>query len=154
MIRATAFCTVEMRRRFVASTLGRAMHDHHDRDNSAEPPSPRVLVLDDNDVDRSAVCQALHQSGISAVVHDTASVAQALAWIEMTQCDCVYIGDSTARTHLFSVLLALNRVGYRGRIAIVAYGLEPAAQDSGAVIDFLAITRLTAERLAANGRRR
>jgi len=70
----------------------------------------------------------------------------------MTQYDCVYIGDSTARTHLFSVLLALNRVGYRGRIEIVGYGLQP-AQDSGAVIDFLAITRLTAERLAANGRR-
>jgi len=60
------------------------MHDHRDRDNRAEPPSPRVLVLDDNDVDRSAVCQALHQS-------------------------------------------------------------------DGAVIDFLAITRLTAARRAANG---
>jgi len=63
--------------------------------------------------------------------------------------DCVYIGDSTARTHFFSVLLALNRVGYRGRIVIVAYGLELTAADGAGIrIDLRGIARLTPERFA------
>ena len=129
------------------------MDNQHDRDSRAQSPSPRVLVIDDNDVDRLAVCQALHQSAVAGVVHDTGSAAQAVERIETTQYDCIYIGDSTARAHLFSLLLALNRVGYRGRIEIVAYGVEPAAYGTEAVIDFLAITRLTPERLAAGCRR-
>ena len=61
---------------------------------------------------------------------------QAIEQVETTTFDCVYIGDSTARTHFFSVLLALNRVGYRGRIVIVAYGLElTAAHGAGVTID-------------------
>jgi two-component system, NtrC family, sensor kinase len=129
------------------------MDNQDDRDSRAQPLSPRVLVIDDNDVDRLAVCQALHQSAVAGVVHDTGSAAQAVERIETTQYDCIYIGDSTARAHLFSLLLALNRVGYRGRIEIVAYGVEPAAYGTEAVIDFLAITRLTPERLAAGCRR-
>ena len=69
------------------------MGDQPDRDNTVARPSARFLVFDDNDVDRSAVCQALHQSGICGVVQDTGSAAQALEWIETTQYDCVYIGE-------------------------------------------------------------
>jgi hypothetical protein len=54
---------------------------------------------------------------------------------------------------MFSVLLALNRVGYGGRIEIVAYDLEAAAPGTEAVIVFLAITRVTPERVAASCRR-
>ena len=115
----------------------------------------RVLVFDDNDVDRVAVCLALNQSGFAGTIRDTGSASQALEQIESAQFDCIYIGDSTARTHLFSVLLALDRVGYRGRIVIVAYGLEPtAAHDSGVMIDLRGITRLTPERLAEDYRQR
>jgi len=35
---------------------------------------------------------------------------QALEGIQITAIDCICIGDSTARKHLFSVLLALNLV--------------------------------------------
>jgi hypothetical protein len=113
----------------------------------------RVLVFDDNDVDRSAVCLALNQSGFLGVVYDTGSVPQALEQIETTQFDCIYIGDSTARTHLFSVLLALDRVGYRGRIVIVAYGLErTSAFDSEVMIDLRGITHLTSERFTEDWR--
>jgi DNA-binding NtrC family response regulator len=115
----------------------------------------RVLVFDDNDVDRSAVCLALNRSGFAGVVHDTGSVPQALEQIEATQFDCIYIGDSTARTHLFSVLLALDRVGYRGRIVIVAYGLErTSAFDSEVTIDLRGITHLTPERFTEDWRQR
>ena len=115
----------------------------------------RVLVFDDNDVDRLAVCLALNQSGFAGAVHDTGSVPQALEEIETTKFDCIYIGDSTARKHLFSVLLALDGVGYRGRVVIVAYGLDPtAAHDSGVMIDLRGITRLTPERFAEDCRQR
>ena len=115
----------------------------------------RVLVFDDNDVDRSAVCLALNQSGFAGVVYDTGSVPRALEQIETTQFDCVYIGDSTARTHLFSVLLALDRGGYRGRIVIVAYGLErTSAFDSEVTIDLRGITHLTPERFTEDWRQR
>ena len=109
----------------------------------------RVLIFDDNDVDRLAVCLALNQSRFTGVVHDTGSAPQAVEQVETTKFDCVYIGDSTARTHFFSVLLALNRVGYRGRIVIVAYGLELTAADGAGVrIDLRGIARLTPERFA------
>jgi CheY-like chemotaxis protein len=112
-----------------------------------------VLVFDDNDVDRFAVCLALNQSGFAGGVHDTGSAPQAIEQIETTTLDCVYIGDSTARTHLFSVLLALNRVGYRGRIVIVAYGLElTAAHGAGVTIDLRGIARLTPEQFAEDCR--
>ena len=109
----------------------------------------RVLVFDDNDVDRVAVCLALNQSGFAGAIHDAGSASQALQEIATTTFDCVYIGDSSARTHLFSVLLALNRVGYRGRLVIVAYGLELAAADgAGVAIDLRGVTRLTRDRFA------
>ena len=96
---------------------------------------------------------ALNQSGFAGVVHDTGSAPQAIEQIETTKLDCVYIGDSTARTHLFSVLLALNRVGYRGRIVIVAYGLElTAPHGAGVTIDLRAIARLTPEQFAEDCR--
>ena len=113
----------------------------------------RVLVFDDNDVDRLAVCLALNQSGFAGAIHDAGSASRALERIETTKFDCVYIGDSTARTHLFSVLLALDRVGYRGRIVIVAYGLElTAAHGAGVRIDLRGIARLTPERFAEDCR--
>jgi hypothetical protein len=50
--------------------------------------------------------------------------------------------------------LALNRVAYRGRLVIVVYGLEPTpARGIPGVIDVLAITCLTPERLATSCRR-
>ena len=116
----------------------------------------RVLVFDDNDVDRFAVCLALNQSGFAGAVHDTGSVPQALEHIQTTTFDCIYIGDSTARTHLFSVLLALDRVGYRGRIVIVAYGLElTAAHEAGVTIDLRGLRasrRSGLRRIAGNSR--
>ena len=65
-----------------------------DENGSVAPQRPRVLVLDDNDVDRFAVCRALHESGIAADVHDTGSAAQALDRINTTPFDCLFIGNS------------------------------------------------------------
>ena len=78
---------------------------------------------------------------------------QALEGIQITTIDCIYIGDSTARKHLFSVLLALNRVEYRGRIVIVAYSLElTAPHGAGVTIDLRGIARLRPERFAEDCR--
>ena len=124
-----------------------------DANESADRQSPRILVCDDNDVDRFAVRHALRESGIAGIVHDTASVSEALEELKHMTFDCVFIGDSTARTHLFSLLLALNQVDYRGRVVIVAYGVTHASAQSAAVpIGFLSIASLTPERLAANCR--
>jgi len=123
------------------------MHDPCDNRNSC------VLVFDDNDVDRFAACLALNQSGFAGAIHDAGSASRALERIETTKFDCVYIGDSTARTHLFSVLLPLDGVGYRGRIVIVAYGLElTAAHGAGVKIVLRGITRFTPERFAEDCR--
>ena len=124
-----------------------------DANESAGRQSPRVLVCDDNDVDRLAVRHALRESGVASIVHDTASVSEALEELKHMTFDCVFIGDSAARTHLFSLLLALNQLDYRGRVVIVAYGVTHAAAQSAAVpIGFLSIASLTPERLAANCR--
>ena len=73
--------------------------------------------------------------------------------VETTTFDCVYVGDSTAHTLFVSGLLALNRVGYRGRIVIVACGLEPtAAHAAGISIDLRRIARLTPERFSEDCR--
>ena len=78
---------------------------------------------------------------------------QALEGIQITTIDCIYIGDSTARKHLFSVPLALNRVEYRGRIVIVAYSLElTAPHGAGVTIDLRGIARLRPERFAEDCR--
>ncbi len=121
-------------------------------DNTGEAPASRVLVFDDNDVDRLAVCRALQHSGMATVVHDTGSAAEALEQIRGTKFDCLFVGDSIAHTHLFSLLLALNQVGYHGRVVIVAYGVDHAAARTAAPIDVLSITWLTPERVAASCR--
>ena len=118
---------------------------------SAGRPSPRILVCDDNDVDRLAVRYALRESGIASVVHDTSSVSEALEQLKQMTFDCVFIGDSTARTHLFSLLLALNEVDYRGRVVIVAYGVGHAAAPSAAAsVSFLSTSCLTPALSAAS----
>jgi CheY-like chemotaxis protein len=121
-----------------------------DQNGSVAPHSPRVLVLDDNDVDRFAVCRALHESGIAAIVHDTGSAAQALDRIKTTTFDCLFIGDSIARTHLFSLLLALHQMEYRGRVVIVAYGVDHIAQQNPAApVSVLSISSLTPDLMTA-----
>jgi CheY-like chemotaxis protein len=120
-----------------------------DVDEPSGRQSPRILVCDDNDVDRFAVRHALRESGIASIVRDTASVSAALEELKHMTFDCVFIGDSTARTHLFSLLLALNRMGYGGRVVIVAYGVAHAAAQNAAVpIGFLSIASLTPQALA------
>ncbi len=129
------------------------MNNHNGGDKTGEAPAhSRVLVFDDNDVDRFAVCHTLQQSGIAAIVQDTGSAAEALEQIKGTKFDCLFVGDSIAQTHLFSLLLALNQVGYHGRVVIVAYGVDHAAARTAAAIDVLSITWLTPERLAASCR--
>ena len=124
-----------------------------DENGSVAPQRPRVLVLDDNDVDRFAVCRALHESGIAADVHDTGSAAQALDRINTTPFDCLFIGDSIARTHLFSLLLALHQMEYRGRVVIVAYGVDHTAQQNPAApVSVLSISSLTPEQMTASCR--
>ena len=124
-----------------------------DENGSVAPRRSRVLVLDDNDVDRFAVCRALHESGIGAVVHDTGSTAQALERIKTTTFDCLFIGDSIARTHLFSLLLALHQMEYRGRVVIVAYGVDHTAQQNAAApVSVLSISSLTPELMTASCR--
>ena len=128
-------------------------HNDLDESGSVVPQPPRVLVLDDNDVDRFAVCRALHESGIAAVVHDTGSVAQALDRMNTTTFDCLLIGDSIARTHLFSLLLALHQMEYRGRVVIVAYGVDRIAQQNPAApVSVLSISSLTPELMTASCR--
>jgi CheY-like chemotaxis protein len=120
-----------------------------DVDEPSGRQSPRILVCDDNDVDRFAVRHALRESGIASIVRDTASVSEALEELRHMTFDCVFIGDSTARTHLFSLLLALNQMGYGGRVVIVAYGVAHAAAQNVAVpIGFLSIASLTPQALA------
>ena len=124
-----------------------------DENGSVAPRRSRVLVLDDNDVDRFVVCRALHESGIAAVVHDTGSAAHALDLIKTTTFDCVFIGDSIARTHLFSLLLALHQMEYRGHVVIVAYGVDHTAQQNPAApVSLLSISSLTPELMTASCR--
>ena len=58
----------------------------------------RILVFDDKDVDRLALCLALNQSGFAGVVHDTGSAPQALEQVETTTSTASTLADSTAHT--------------------------------------------------------
>ena len=83
-------------------------------------------------------------------LHDTGSAAQALDRIKTTTFDCLFIGDSIARTHLFSLMLALHQMEYRGRVVIVAYGVDHTAQQNpGSPVSVLSISSLTPDLMTA-----
>jgi DNA-binding NtrC family response regulator len=110
----------------------------------------RVLVFDDNDVDRLALRRGLQQSGVEVSIREVESTSEVAECIERGECDCVFVGDSIAHTQMFTLLLRIHEAAYDVPVVITTYGGDGGGKFGKAgTVEFLSTASLTPERLAA-----
>ena len=115
----------------------------------------RILVFDDDDADRLAVRRGLQQCGIPATIEETASASEALQHIKPQAFDCIFLGDSVARSESLALLRRIHGAGHDVAVVIVMKdsddGVSLEFMKAGAV-EFLSKASLTPERVAASCR--
>jgi DNA-binding NtrC family response regulator len=110
----------------------------------------KILVFDDNDVDRLALRRGLQQSGVEVSMREVESTSEAGECIQRGECDCVFVGDSIAHTQLFTLLLRIHEAAFDVPVVITTYGGDGGGTIGKAgTIEFLSTASLTPVRLAA-----
>src|ERR1700759_3604946 len=91
-------------------------------------PEWRVLVVDDDSVDRESVRRGLRRAGLSAVVAEASSGDEALEMIARQRFDCVFLDYNLPDTDGFTLLPEIRREA-RGApvIALTGHGDEHVA---------------------------
>ena len=126
-------------------------------DPAAQHPSGtrplRILIIDDDELDRLAVRRCLHQAGIAATLDQARSAADALERVRPDSHDCVLLDYHLPGVDTVSLLRQFQAAAPATPIVIfTGRGDEEVAVEfmkSGAV-DYLPKASLTPERLAAS----
>jgi len=115
----------------------------------------RILLVDDDELDRLAVRRCLQQAGIAATVDEVASGSEALALVRPDAYDCVLLdyvlpgADTIALTQLFGTTARDTPV-----VILTGYGDEDVAVEfmKAGAADYLPKASLSPERLATSFR--
>jgi signal transduction histidine kinase len=110
----------------------------------------RILLVDDDDVDRLAVKRLLREAGIHAQIHEHADRRKALAAAEREQYDCVLLDYRLPGSDGVSLLRELRTRGVGAPVvALTGQGDEEVAVElmKAGAADYLNKNTLTAERL-------
>jgi PAS domain S-box-containing protein len=125
----------------------------HARDTSDGAGVGRILVVDDDAVDRMAVRRALAKSGLAdAEIHEATDLASALAAVgeHAGAIDCVVLDYSLAGETGLDVLHAIRERNYRMPVIMLTGQGDPetaAALIKAGAADFMTKDALTTERL-------
>ena len=110
----------------------------------------RILLVDDDDVDRLAVKRLLREAGIVANIHERADRVSAIAAAEQDRFDCVLLDYRLPGTDGVSLLRELRAKGVDAPVvALTGQGHEEVAVElmKAGAADYLNKNTLTAERL-------
>jgi signal transduction histidine kinase len=110
----------------------------------------RILLVDDDDVDRLAVKRLLREAGIVAEVHERADRHSAMAAAAHDRFDCVLLDYRLPGTDGVSVLRELRGIGVDSPVvALTGQGDQEVAVElmKAGAVDYLNKNTLTAERL-------
>ena len=110
----------------------------------------RILLVDDDDVDRLSVKRLLRDAGIAAEVHERADRYSAIAAAEHERFDCVLLDYRLPGTDGVALLRELRGVGVGSPVvALTGQGDEEVAVElmKAGAADYLNKNTLTAERL-------
>jgi signal transduction histidine kinase/CheY-like chemotaxis protein len=116
-------------------------------------PAWRVLVVDDDQVDRESVRRALRRGGLSVDVTEAASGADALAALAGARFDCVFLDYNLPGSDGLTLLSAIRQRGHDVPVvALTGHGDEQVAvqlMKAGAA-DYVPKASATPERLASS----
>jgi signal transduction histidine kinase/CheY-like chemotaxis protein len=119
----------------------------------AEPASLRVLVVDDDAVDRQAVRRALARAGVDAAVDEAEGALEALERVAAAAYDCVYLDYNIPGGDGLTLLKGIRQAGLAVPVVMLTgHGDEQVAVElmKAGAIDYVAKSAATPERLAAS----
>ncbi len=139
----------------VASELGDAPPvgvDHPDATSAGvQPATLRVLVVDDDDVDRMTVTRGLRRAGIPAAVDEAATTAEALRLVATHRYDCVFLDYNIPGGNGATLLCGIKGAGMGVPVVMLTgQGDEKVAVElmKAGATDYLPKAGLSPERLA------
>lgn len=110
----------------------------------------RVLVVDDDEVDRMAVDRALAKSGIATELLEVSTCAEALVVLQETPLDCVFLDYRLPDEDGLTLVQNARRMGSRVPLVVLTgQGDEQIAVElmKAGATDYLSKSRVTPERL-------
>ena len=113
----------------------------------------RILLVDDDDVDRLAVKRLLREAGIQAEIHEHADRGNALAAAERGRYDCVFLDYRLPGSDGVALLRELRGKGVSSPVvALTGQGDEEVAVElmKAGAVDYLNKNTMTAERLQSS----
>lgn len=116
------------------------------------PDAPlRVLVVDDDEVDRMIVRRGLARGGVTASVDEVATAPEALARVASERYDCVFLDYNIPGGDGLTLLRGIRRAGLDVPVVMLTgQGDEQVAVElmKAGAVDYLSKASLTPERLA------
>ncbi|MFH7244933.1 MAG: ATP-binding protein [Spirulina sp.] len=111
----------------------------------------RLLLVDDDEVDRMAICRALRRSALAVAVTEVTHAEQALERLRQEPYDCVFLDYQLPDRDGLTLIQQLRREGVTiPLIVLTGQGDEQIAVDlmKAGASDYLVKTRVSADRLA------
>lgn len=110
----------------------------------------RVLIVDDDEIDRMAVRRALRKAGITTELLEAITCAEALSFLKDNPFDCVFLDYRLPDQDGLSLVQDVRQMGSRVPLVVLTgQGDEQIAVDlmKAGATDYLAKSRVTPERL-------
>jgi signal transduction histidine kinase/CheY-like chemotaxis protein len=121
--------------------------------DSAEGAVLRVLVVDDDVVDRQSVRRGLARAGVAAVVDEAGGALDALAMVAAAPYDCVFLDYNIPGGDGLTLLKGIRQAGLQVPVVMLTgHGDEQVAVElmKAGAVDYVAKSTVTPERLAAS----
>jgi signal transduction histidine kinase/CheY-like chemotaxis protein len=122
-------------------------------DGDAPAAALRVLVVDDDEVDRQAVRRGLARAGVAAEVDEASGAADALAMVAVGRYDCVFLDYNIPGGDGLTLLKGIRQAGPQVPVVMLTgHGDEQVAVElmKAGAVDYVAKSGVTPERLAAS----
>ncbi len=112
----------------------------------------RVLVVDDDQVDRESVRRALRRAGVTVDVVEAATGREALELVERQRIDCVFLDYNMPGSDGLELLRAIRRIAHVPVVSLTGHGDERVAVElmKAGAADYVAKAAATPERLATS----
>lgn len=113
--------------------------------------SLHILIVDDDEVDRMAVRRALMQSGLSLVLTEATTYAQAITFLETNLFDCTFLDYGLPDQNGLNLVQTARRLNIRHPLVVLTgQGDEKIAVDlmKAGATDYLAKSQISATTLA------
>jgi len=113
----------------------------------------RVLVVDDDDIDRQVVRRGLARAGVEARVDEAATGDEAVALLEANAYECVFLDYNLPGTNGLALLRSLRAAGVRVPVVMLTgHGDEQVAVElmKAGAVDYVPKAAASPERLTAS----